>query len=153
MNAEPLPASCARVRERLDLALDGGLAPLEAARDAGHLEACASCAALARTRAQWLADVRAALAPAAAQQRAADARALAALRGEARPALTPARRPAVAALLAAAALALLAAWPALPGGSLLLRTWADGASAAGRSAESFPPLSWNPQAFAPRVGR
>ncbi len=34
---------CARVRTRLALALDGGLAPLEATLDRGHLEACVEC--------------------------------------------------------------------------------------------------------------
>ena len=40
------PASndgCARVRARLAVAVDGGLAPLEAALDRGHLEACEGC--------------------------------------------------------------------------------------------------------------
>jgi anti-sigma factor RsiW len=40
-----LPASCARVRGRLDRHLDGALAPLDAARDAGHLETCLACRA------------------------------------------------------------------------------------------------------------
>jgi anti-sigma factor RsiW len=43
------PASCARVEARLAALVDGGLAPLDAARDRGHLEACAPCRdALAR---------------------------------------------------------------------------------------------------------
>jgi anti-sigma factor RsiW len=44
-------AGCARVRARLEELLDGGLDPLAAARDEGHLEACAACAA---ERAAWL---------------------------------------------------------------------------------------------------
>lgn len=39
------PGACERVRARLELLVDGALPPLEAARDAGHLEACAGCAA------------------------------------------------------------------------------------------------------------
>ncbi len=38
-------SSCERVRHRLTELLDGGLAPIEEARDSGHLEACASCRA------------------------------------------------------------------------------------------------------------
>lgn len=34
---------CERVRARLELLVDGALAPLAAARDEGHLEACAAC--------------------------------------------------------------------------------------------------------------
>jgi hypothetical protein len=47
MNDDPVqePASCARVRERLAELLDDDLDPLAAARDAGHLEACAACCA------------------------------------------------------------------------------------------------------------
>lgn len=44
-------AGCARVQGRLEELLDGGLEPLAAARDAGHIEACAACAA---ERAAWL---------------------------------------------------------------------------------------------------
>lgn len=36
-------AACARVAGRLTQLVDGALAPLDAARDGGHLEACASC--------------------------------------------------------------------------------------------------------------
>ena len=35
---------CERVQGRLEELLDGGLDPLAAARDEGHLEACAACA-------------------------------------------------------------------------------------------------------------
>ncbi len=38
-------AACARVRGRAIELLDGGLPELEAARDEGHLEACAACRA------------------------------------------------------------------------------------------------------------
>ncbi len=41
---------CSRVRGRLERLLDGGLSPLEEARDRGHLEACAGCR---RERARW----------------------------------------------------------------------------------------------------
>ena len=41
---DPNPA-CQRVQDRLERLMDGGLEPLEAARDEGHLEACAACAA------------------------------------------------------------------------------------------------------------
>ena len=49
-----LPAACGRVQGRLAELLDGGLAPLEAARDGGHLEVCPACGA---ERAVWLALV------------------------------------------------------------------------------------------------
>lgn len=44
-------AGCARVQGRMEELLDGGLDPLAAARDEGHLEACGGCA---RERAAWL---------------------------------------------------------------------------------------------------
>ena len=53
MKHEPNPdvtdtgGACQRVRSRLPELVDGGLAPLEEARDQGHLEACAACAAQA----------------------------------------------------------------------------------------------------------
>jgi hypothetical protein len=59
--------ACARVAARLPELLDGGLGPLEAARDEGHLEVCAACAA---ERDAWRAfgrRARAAEAQAAAQ--------------------------------------------------------------------------------------
>ncbi|MEM7310582.1 MAG: zf-HC2 domain-containing protein [Planctomycetota bacterium] len=40
-----LDPACRRLRGRLALLLDGGLSPVEAARDEGHLEACAGCRA------------------------------------------------------------------------------------------------------------
>lgn len=46
---EPSPA-CMRVRGRLERLMDGGLEPLATARDEGHIEACAGCAA---EREQW----------------------------------------------------------------------------------------------------
>jgi len=49
-DSETPRAACERVQARLCVLLDGELAPLEAARDEGHLEACASCAA---ERAAW----------------------------------------------------------------------------------------------------
>ena len=39
-----MSAPCQRVQGRLEELLDGGLDPLAAARDEGHLEACAACA-------------------------------------------------------------------------------------------------------------
>ncbi|MDF1800558.1 MAG: hypothetical protein P1V81_15380 [Planctomycetota bacterium] len=41
----PLAGACERVLARLPELVDGGLVPLEEARDLGHLEACRSCAA------------------------------------------------------------------------------------------------------------
>ena len=61
MNHEPQSAACERVTARLAELVDGGLVPLEEARDRGHLEACAACAA---AHVDWLAfhgDLRAAL--------------------------------------------------------------------------------------------
>jgi hypothetical protein len=148
MNSE----HCARVRARLDELQDGALAPLEAARDHGHLEACADCAREARARADWLAHVQAELAPPRASQRDADARVAQALAATALPRRRAAtRRVATAALLAAAALALLTLLPALPGGDSTLRAWSDGARLALAPFE-LPPVDWNPQALAPRMG-
>ncbi|HVS19492.1 MAG TPA: hypothetical protein VMT18_12880, partial [Planctomycetota bacterium] len=64
MNPELHRRACARVRGRLDELLDGCLGPLEAARDAGHLEACAGCSAEREQRAAWMKELRASLAPA-----------------------------------------------------------------------------------------
>ena len=51
-----LPGSCGRVRARLEQLVDGALAPLEEARDTGHMEACDGC----RTEeARWRELVRA----------------------------------------------------------------------------------------------
>ena len=64
MNPEhfvPRTQACERVRGRLDEALDGALAPLAAARDAGHVEACGACAAERERRARLLESARAAL--------------------------------------------------------------------------------------------
>lgn len=55
----PLDARCARVRARLPELLDGTLLALEAARDRGHLEACAGCAAEEARELRLLAGVRA----------------------------------------------------------------------------------------------
>jgi anti-sigma factor RsiW len=57
-------AACARVRGRLDELDDGALAALEAARDEGHLEACAACAAERERRRAEAERWRAALSPA-----------------------------------------------------------------------------------------
>jgi len=40
---EKARSACARVRGRLEQLLDGGLEPLEEARDQGHLEVCEGC--------------------------------------------------------------------------------------------------------------
>ena len=64
MTRDPNPsAGCARVRGRLARAADGELAPLEAALDRGHLEACAECRRALDEHARLLAAVRAASAP------------------------------------------------------------------------------------------
>lgn len=57
INPEPSSA-CQRVRGRLDELLDGSLPPLEAARDEGHLEVCAECAAEREHRAALFAELR-----------------------------------------------------------------------------------------------
>jgi anti-sigma factor RsiW len=50
---------CVRVRARLPELLDGALAPLEEARDLGHLEACVGCARERESFTRTLAGVRA----------------------------------------------------------------------------------------------
>ena len=56
---EPKPDSaCARVRARLPELLDDTLVPLAAARDRGHLEACAACAREEARHTRLLASVR-----------------------------------------------------------------------------------------------
>ncbi|HED67054.1 MAG TPA: hypothetical protein ENJ09_16040 [Planctomycetes bacterium] len=52
---------CERVVGRLDRFLDGDLTATEQARDAGHLEVCATCARELEARQKELARVRAAL--------------------------------------------------------------------------------------------
>ena len=54
-------AACERVRGRLDELLDGSLPPLEAARDEGHLEVCAACAAEREAKARVVDELRALL--------------------------------------------------------------------------------------------
>jgi anti-sigma factor RsiW len=102
----PVPASCARVRARLAAWLDGGLPPLEAALDRGHLEACAECARERERHERLLAAIRTASAPPALEVELAAAAVLARL-----PARPPARLAARwrdrAALAAAAALLLV----------------------------------------------
>jgi len=56
---KPLDPRCVRVRARLVELLDGTLVPLEAARDRGHLEACAGCAAEEASEQRLLVGVRA----------------------------------------------------------------------------------------------
>jgi anti-sigma factor RsiW len=55
----PLDPCCARVRARLPELVDGALAPLAAALDQGHLEACAGCAREEAELLRTLACVRA----------------------------------------------------------------------------------------------
>jgi len=43
MNDATTPGGCARVRDRMPHLVDGTLPALQAARDEGHLEACAGC--------------------------------------------------------------------------------------------------------------
>ncbi len=65
MKNEPTPPetteACERVRARLPELVDGGLAPLEEARDQGHLEACGACAEEAETWRAFHGDLGAAL--------------------------------------------------------------------------------------------
>ncbi len=106
---------CERVQGRLEELLDGGLTPLEAARDEGHLEVCSACT---REAASW----HALLSVARRAGRAADAEVAQALLGMRMPGpeLTAPSRGSLRALLAAAVplLASAAALVAL----LLLRT-------------------------------
>jgi anti-sigma factor RsiW len=67
MTPTELAPSCSRVRDRLERLLDHALDPLEEARDRGHLEACAACAAEERALVRLLAGVRAASAPLTAE--------------------------------------------------------------------------------------
>lgn len=60
-------SGCERVISRLDALSDGSLPPLEQARDEGHVEACASCAARLEQQRTWLRDLRDHLAPSAAE--------------------------------------------------------------------------------------
>lgn len=53
-------APCARVQARLAELVDGALAPLDAARDRGHLEACASCRRALARHEHLLVSIRAA---------------------------------------------------------------------------------------------
>lgn len=143
--------ACARVRERLDVLLDGGLGAVEAARDRGHMEACEPCAAACAGRERWGESLQAALAPGAealdfareglaarlGQAPAPRRGGLTLLRGRA------VRRAAAAALVAASALACLALLDGLgasgaPVGELV--------SSAMRELEagSLPELSWPP---------
>jgi anti-sigma factor RsiW len=57
----PASVACGRVQDRLARLHDGALAPLEEARDRGHLEACAACQAEERAHLRLLALVPRAL--------------------------------------------------------------------------------------------
>lgn len=106
---EPAGPGCARVRGRLEALLDGELAPLEAALDRGHLEACAGCRAEAEAWGALLADLRRTVHAPGAETARVVAAVLARLPDLASPAPAPAARrwPLVA---AAAALLALLAW-------------------------------------------
>jgi anti-sigma factor RsiW len=111
-------AGCERVLGRLDALADGGLAPLEAARDRGHLEACDGCARAIAAHERFLARLRGALAAAPAEVAEAARVSAEVLRAvELQP--RPRGRPGVVRAAAAAAGLLLAArvlgqavWPA-----------------------------------------
>ena len=92
---------CERVRGRLERLLDGGLTPIEHARDRGHLEACAACRDEAAAWEDLLGRTRAALAP--------DSEELAREVATLRPRLVPAPRSPLRRLLARPAAAPLAA--------------------------------------------
>lgn len=108
----PLDPRCARVRARLPELVDGGLAPLAAALDQGHLEACAGCARAQTELLRTLAGVRALA--------RIEARELASVHGEILARLAPRPRRLVGErrfLLAAAAAVLLFAlvsWFGMP---------------------------------------
>src|SRR5262245_10158984 len=54
-------ASCARVQARLPALVDGALAPLEEARDRGHMEACPPCRLPCARHDDLLASIRCSL--------------------------------------------------------------------------------------------
>lgn len=97
---------CARVRARLAMALDGGLAPLAVALDHGHLEACAECRRERDGHARLLASIRSASAPPAGELELVTAAVLARL-AAARPAAPGSWWGRHAGLVAAAAAGLL----------------------------------------------
>ena len=66
MRQEEHDTTCERVRGRMERLLDGGLGPVEEARDLGHLEACAGCEAEREGWSSFLAVLRRAEAPAGA---------------------------------------------------------------------------------------
>jgi anti-sigma factor RsiW len=160
MNGNEEPTGCARVRGRLDEYIDGGLDELSAARDGGHLEACAACALERERRILWLGKLQAALEPALAAQRHATA-GLGARLAAARPpqSLGPlstrspgVRRAAWAAAAAACALlalALFQGWTAEPGE---IESWM-GASLHVFSGQALPDVSWSDDPLAPWLGR
>jgi len=143
------PPACRRVHERLDELLDGGLDPLDSARDAGHLEACARCAAERERLLAALTSWRARLLPSGSElARATEglaarlARASEASPRRAAPARTAgwAARPARAAAIAASALlALLALQRA---GAWLPVEVLFGSGPRATSYEFFPRPSW-----------
>jgi anti-sigma factor RsiW len=100
---------CARVRGRLERLLDGGLEPLEAALDRGHLEACPGCRAAAHSWRDLLEALRRAASPPSGQVERVvhDVLAVVEERAAARRSPTRGRWPLVA---AAAALVLALAW-------------------------------------------
>ncbi len=80
---------CARVCQRLIELLDGGLPAGEAARDEGHLEACAACEVERARLEAWLSGLRAAVLPSPSELLSASAGL------EARLARVPAPQPAL----------------------------------------------------------
>lgn len=106
--------ACARVQERLAQLLDHDLAPLEEARDLGHLEACPACRALEAEHVRLLKSLPRAW---SAGLEAEAARLAAAVRRELARAPRPRPRwrlvpdPVLAAAVAAGLLLLLRLWP------------------------------------------
>jgi hypothetical protein len=112
---EQIHAGCERVRARLAALVDG-LAPLEAARDRGHLEACAPCRAELADEERLLVLVR----RAAGADLAGDAeRVIAAVLDELGPSRMPrvARARTAAAALIAVAAGIVLAWVLRSGGA------------------------------------
>jgi len=118
---ESTPLGCARVRARLAIALDGGLAPLEAALDRGHLEACAECRRERAEHERLLSLIRVFSAPRAEELERVSAAVLARL-AEPRARRGELRRSISVGLVAAAAAGLLAVLLARSGAGLPARS-------------------------------
>jgi anti-sigma factor RsiW len=96
------------VRARLERLLDGGLAPLDEARDRGHLEACADCASELERWVELVHAIRALGSVEPEELARAKRETLARLAASRAPQGRPARVPLALAGAAAALLALLA---------------------------------------------